>query len=70
MNTSLEKVLVNVVDQHGAVYTVDAMCERSNDEPNSFGDCIRCINIDDEIIKPSLDLHFHSNKTGKVFKLS
>lgn len=70
MNISLEKVLVNVVDQYGATYTVDAMCERSNDEPNSFGECIRSINIDEEVIKPSFDFHFYSNKTGKIFKLS
>lgn len=69
MNIPLEKVLVDVVDQHGALYTVEAMCDRSNDEPNSFGDCIRYIQIADEIIKPSFDLHFHSNETGKIFKL-
>lgn len=69
MNIPLEKVLVDVVDQHGAVYTVEAMCDRSNDEPSSLGDCVRYINIADEIIKPSFDLHFHSNETGKIFKL-
>ncbi|MGN0935726.1 MULTISPECIES: hypothetical protein [unclassified Acinetobacter] len=70
MNTPLNKVMLDVVDQHGAVYTVEAMCEKSTDEPNSFGDCVRYLNIDDEIIKPSFDMHFYSDKTGKIFKLS
>lgn len=69
MNTPLERVQVDVIDQYGATYTVDAMCERAN-ELSSFGECIRSINIDDEVIKPSFDFHFYSDKTGKIFKLS
>ncbi|WP_180034837.1 MULTISPECIES: hypothetical protein [unclassified Acinetobacter] len=69
METLLNKVMLDVVDQHGAVYTLEAMCEKSCDEPNSFGDCVRYLNIDDEIIKPSFDMHFYSDKTGKIFKL-
>lgn len=63
------KSFIQVRDQHGIQYDVEAVFENRSVRENSPYDCVRYITIDNEDIKPSFDLHFHSNNSGRIFKI-
>lgn len=69
-NNLLKKLVVDVVDQYGKVQSVEAIFD-TYAQLESFklhDDQISYLNVDNEMIKPSFDMLFFSNRTGKIFK--
>ncbi len=68
----LKKLTVDVIDQHGEIQAVEAMYDTSRQKENlkANDDQIRYLNVNDELIKPSFDMHFFSIRTGKIFKFA
>lgn len=60
---------VKVKDQFGEKYSVEGTFHKAITEQTKSKANIEFITIDDEKIRPSFDLHFHSLETGKIFRL-
>lgn len=61
--------LVEVKDQFNQKYSVKGTFHHSITEITKSKENIKFITIDNENIKPSFDLHFHSIDSGKIFRL-
>lgn len=61
--------LVEVKDQFNKKYSVKGTFHHQITEATKSKENIKFITVNDEEIKPSFDLHFHSIDSGKIFKL-
>lgn len=61
--------LVEVKDQFNKKYSVKGTFNLKITETTKSKENIKFITVNDEEIRPSFDLHFHSIDSGKIFKL-
>lgn len=65
MNTCL----IDVKDQFGTKYSIVATLAKYKLSTETFNGNIQFITVDDEEIRPSMDMYFQSLISNKIFKI-
>ncbi|MFW2073962.1 hypothetical protein ACG9Y7_11105 [Acinetobacter gerneri] len=60
---------VRVKDQFGKYYDIQAKLEEAVSDINTVKNKIKHIIIDGEKLKPGLEMLFHNEETGKIYKI-
>ena len=65
----MNKLNINVQDQFGAHYAIDATLDEVVSSAVKTYERIKYIIIDNELIRPNFEMLFQSGISGKIFKI-
>lgn len=65
----MNKLDINVKDQFGKCYAVEATLDDVVINPNKTHERIKYIIVENELLRPNFEMLFESSKNGKIYKI-